>query len=151
MPLDSLRNAFATLEQSLNYLNSDMARDPGLRRQFRSAAVQAFEYTHELAFKMLKRQLEQMAADESAIDMMPYIDIIRFGAEAGLVRDVARFRNYRRKRNIISHTFEERISEIIFILDDFLKDVRHLLTELEVRQRQTTQCTISSSGRTITS
>lgn len=134
MTFDSLRNAFATLEESLTYLNSDMAKDPGLRRQFRSAAIQAFEYTHELAFKMLKRHLEQMAADESEIDMMAYMDIIRSAAEAGLIRDVARFRNYRDKRNITSHTFEEKLSGIFSCLDDFVEDVRFLIAELEARQ-----------------
>lgn len=65
MTLDllSLRSAYTALNKSLGFLYSAMAKDPDLREQFRAAAIQAFAFTHKLAFKMLKRQLEQMAAD----------------------------------------------------------------------------------------
>ena len=58
-------------------MNSELAENSDLREQFRAAAVQAFEFTHELAFKMLKRQLEQMMADPTAVDQMAYMDIVR--------------------------------------------------------------------------
>ena len=65
---------------------------------------------------------------------MAYMDVIRFGAEAGLVRDVARFRDYREKRDITSHTYDVRQAEkIVAVLGDFREDVRHLLTALEKR------------------
>ncbi len=107
LDLTSLRSALAALEKSLGFLNSELAENADLREQFRAAAVQAFEFTHELAFKMLKRQLEQMAADPAAIDKMAYMDVVRSGAEAGLIADVARFRDYREKRNITSHTYDQ--------------------------------------------
>jgi len=66
--VSSLRNALTALEKSLKFLASDMAKEPDLREQFRAAAIQAFKFTHELAYKMLKRQLEQMSADPAAID-----------------------------------------------------------------------------------
>ena len=45
MPLDltSLRDALSALNTSLSYLGSDLAKDAGLRDQFRAAAIQAFE------------------------------------------------------------------------------------------------------------
>jgi nucleotidyltransferase substrate binding protein (TIGR01987 family) len=104
LDLSALRNALAALEKSLGFLASDLAKNPDLREQFRSAAIQAFEFTHEIAFKLLKRRLETMSADPSAVDKMAYMDIIRTGAEAGLIANVARFRDYREKRNITSHT-----------------------------------------------
>lgn len=132
LDLTSLGEALAALERSLGFLASEQARDPGLREQFRNSAIQCFEFTHELAFKMLKRRLEEMAADPSSVDAMAYMDIVRSGAEAGLVRDVARFRDYREKRNITSHTYDARQAEkIVAILADFREDVRHLLVELE--------------------
>lgn len=136
LDVSSLRNALTALEKSLNFLASDMASNPDLREQFRAAAIQAFEFTHELAFKMLKRQLEQMAADPSAIDTMGYMDIVRTGAEAGLVLDIARYRDYREKRNITSHTYDHaKAEQIVSVLKDFRDDVRHLLDELERRNR----------------
>lgn len=136
LDLSSLRNALTALEKSLKFLASDMAKDPDLREQFRAAAIQAFEFTHELAFKMLKRQLKQMSADPAAIDTMGYMDVIRTGAEAGLITDIARYRDYREKRNITSQTYDQaKAEQIVSVLKDFQDDVRHLLVELERRNR----------------
>lgn len=136
LDVSSLRNALTALEKSLKFLASDMAKDPDLHEQFRAAAIQAFEFTHELAFKMLKRQLEQMSADPASIDTLGYMDVIRSGAEAGLIRDIARYRDYREKRNITSHTYDQaKAEQIVSVLKDFRDDVRHLLAELERRNR----------------
>ena len=136
LDLTSLRSALAALEKSLGFLNSDLAENADLREQFRAAAVQAFEFTHELAFKMLKRQLEQMTADPAAVDKMAYMDLVRSGAEAGLIADVARFRDYREKRNITSHTYDQgKAEQIVNVLNDFRDDIRFLLAELERRNR----------------
>lgn len=137
LDLTSLHSALAALEKSIGFLNSELAKDVDLREQFRAAAVQAFEFTHELAFKMLKRQLEQMTADPTAIDRMAYMDVVRSGAEAGLIADVARFRDYREKRNITSHTYDQsKAEQIESVLNDFRDDVRFLLTGLEQRNRE---------------
>jgi len=136
LDLTSLRSALAALEKSLGFLNSELAENADLREQFRAAAIQAFEFTHELAFKMLKRQLEQMAADPAEIDKMAYMDLVRSGAEAGLIADVARFRDYREKRNITSHTYDQaKAEQIVAVLKDFRDDIRFLLAELERRNR----------------
>lgn len=136
LDVSSLRNALTALEKSLRFLESDAARDPDLREQFRAASIQAFEFTYELAFKMLKRQLEQMAAAPAAIDAMGYMEIIRSGAEAGLITDIARYRDYREKRNITSHTYDQvKAEQIVSVLKDFRDDVRYLLAELERRNR----------------
>lgn len=137
LDLTSLRDALAALEKSLQFLNSELAKNADLREQFRNSAIQCFEFTHELAFRMLKRQLERMSADPAGVDTMSYMDIVRSGAEAGLVADVARFRDYREKRNITSHTYNVAQAEkIAAVLEDFRKDVRHLLVELEKRNRE---------------
>ena len=137
LDLTSLRDALASLEKSLHFLSSELAKDVDLREQFRNSAIQCFEFTHELAFKMIKRQLERMAADPASVDTMAYMDVVRSGAEAGLVADVARFRDYREKRNITSHTYDAAQAEkIVAVLDDFRKDVRYLLGELEKRNHE---------------
>jgi len=137
LDLTSLRDALAALEKSLHFLSSELAKDVDLREQFRNSAIQCFEFTHELAFKMIKRQLERMAADPASVDTMAYMDVVRSGAEAGLVADVARFRDYREKRNITSHTYDAAQAEkIVAVLDDFRKDVRYLLGELEKRNHE---------------
>lgn len=52
-----LASAVDQLQRSFDYLHSELAStDPGLREQFRSATIQAFEFTYELAVKMVQRQ-----------------------------------------------------------------------------------------------
>jgi len=135
LDLTSFRDAVSALERSLNFLASGSAKnDPMLLEQFRNSAIQCFEFTHELAFKMMKRQLEQMTADPAAVDKMAYMDIVRSAAEAGLVDDVARFKDYRDKRNITSHTYNRAKAEmIVAVLPAFRDDMRSLLAELEKR------------------
>src|SRR5882757_5564859 len=103
LDLSALRDAVAALEKSLGYLYSELAKDPDLREQFRAACIQAFEFTYEVGYKMLKRQLEQIASNPAEIDQMTFMQVIRSGAEAGLIADIARFKDYRDKRNITSH------------------------------------------------
>jgi nucleotidyltransferase substrate binding protein (TIGR01987 family) len=136
VPLDltPLRKACTALEESLQYLRSDLARDPGLRRQFRAAAIQAFEFTYDIAYKMLTRQLEQISENPSEIDRLTYMQLIRAAAEAGLVTNVQGFQIYRDRRNITSHAYDERkADQVLAILADFATDARALLAELERR------------------
>lgn len=135
LDLTSFRDAVAALERSLTFLASESSkRDPLLREQFRNSSIQCFEFTHELAFKMMKRQLEQMIADPAAVDTMAYMDLVRSASEAGLVDDVGRFKDYWDKRNITSHTYNRAKAELIeAILPAFLGDMRSLLARLEKR------------------
>jgi hypothetical protein len=78
-----------------------------------------------------------MTADPSAIDKMAYMDVIRSGAEAGLIADVARFRDYREKRNLTSHTYNQsKAEQIEAVLNHFRDDVRFLLMSLEPLNRE---------------
>ncbi len=138
MPLDlsSLRDALAALNTSLRYLESDLAADPGLRDQFRAAAIQAFEFTYELAFKFMKRQLEQIVPVPAAVDEMTFMQVVRASAEAGLVADVSRFHDYREARNITSHSYDRHKAERIAAeLPRFAQDVEALLEQLQARNR----------------
>ena len=134
LDLTALHDALAALGRSLAYLDSDLARDPGLREQFRAASIQAFEVTYEVAFKMLKRQLEAMSGSAREVEQWTFMQILRAGSEAGLVADTGRFQDYRSKRNITSHTYDSgRAEEVVSVLGDFASDIRYMLRELERR------------------
>ncbi len=136
LDLSSLRDALAALHASLRYLESDLAADPGLKDQFRAASIQAFEFTYELAFKFMKRQLEQIAPVPSAVDEMTFMQVVRAAAEAGLVTDVSRFHAYREARNMTSHSYDrEKAQRIVAELPRFATDVAHVLAQLEARNR----------------
>lgn len=137
MKLDtsSFENAIKQLEASLEYLGSDLAmKDQGLRKQFRAAAIQAFEFTFELCVRMLRRQLKRVAANPAEVNTMDFMDMVRTAAEAGLVSDPGRFWDYRSRRNMTSHTYDEsKAEEIASILDAFLRDVKFILGEMKRR------------------
>lgn len=127
--------AIAQLQKSLNFYNSQLAKDnQDLKEQFRAAVIQAFEYTYELAYKMIRRQLAQIVPNPSELKEINFIDLMRNAQEAGLIRKAPDFQQYREKRNLTSHTYDvDKATEIISIIVPFLDDMRYLLRELEKR------------------
>jgi len=98
------------------------------------AVIQAFEYTYELAYKKIRRQLEQIVANPSELKEINFMDLMRSAKEAGLISEVPNFRVYREKRNITSHTYDEdKAVEIVSVVDSFLQDMHFLLNELKKR------------------
>ena len=86
LDISSLGQAIAQLEQSLEYYYSDIVqRDSGFILQLRAAAIQAFKFTYELSWKMLKRYLEMAEPTPGMIDEMSFPDLIRTACEQGLL------------------------------------------------------------------
>ena len=135
----ALERAVAQLETSYSFLHSPLSDErPDLREQFRSATIQAFEYTYELAYKMIHRQLARIVATPAELPELAFMDLMRTAAEAGLLRAAPPFKVYREMRNLTSHTYNaDRAEEVVAVVDDFLHDVRFLLEELRERNRET--------------
>ena len=130
-----LASAVGQLERSLGYLHSELAReDPGLREQFRAAAIQAFEFSYELAVKMIRRQLAAVVANPEDVHRIDFADLMRDAAGAGIIRDARSYVRYREMRNRTAHTYNvERAEEAVSRMPAFLEDVQLLLAELEKR------------------
>ena len=135
----SLEGAVAQLQRSFDYLHSDLARrDAGLREQFRAAAIQAFEFSYELAIRMIRRQLALIVANPGALREIDFADLMCDAADAGIVRDAPAYMRYREMRNTASHAYDaSRAEEVVAEMDEFLHDMRHLLAKLEERNRET--------------
>ncbi len=73
----------------------------------RDAVIQRFEYSYELAWKMLRRQLEVDSENPEQIDQMSYRELLRDAAEKGLLEEVDQWIEFRQQRNISSHTYNE--------------------------------------------
>jgi nucleotidyltransferase substrate binding protein (TIGR01987 family) len=130
--LDPLSKAIEQLAASLEYGASELAAgDPSLARQFRAAAIQAFEYTFELSRKMLQRRLKEILSD-AEVDRLSYRDLIRTGAAKGLIDDPVPWFAFREMRNITSHSYDEvKAEQIAAVLPAFLDKARSLLRELQ--------------------
>ena len=133
LDLTSLENAVAQLEEALEFHDSELAvQRPRLRLQLRAAAIQAFEFTYELGFAMLKRHLEQVMANPAAVDEMPFKAVIREALGRGLVAaEVEAWERFRKFRGTTSHTYDAGKAQAIFeAIPGFLDEARYLLKRL---------------------
>ena len=109
LDLTSLQKAIAQMEEALAYCNSDLAKnDPRLALHLRAAAIQAFEFTYELSFKILKRYLEATETNPAAVDDMTFNELVRRGFELGLLQaEMAEWKEFRKDRGTTSHAYDE--------------------------------------------
>lgn len=127
---------FSPLEKAVNSLHRALARAttaPG-DEELRDACIQRFEYTFELCWKMLKRQLEQELPNASEVDGYSYRQMFRVGGERGLIIDAEPWFDYRELRNITSHTYdEEKAARVFAALPQFALHAGELLCALKQR------------------
>ncbi|MCY4583997.1 MAG: HI0074 family nucleotidyltransferase substrate-binding subunit [Chloroflexi bacterium] len=136
LDLTPLENAVAQLEEALDIYNSDLASDhPHLKRHLRAAVIQAFEFTYELSFRMLRRYLELVSANPAEIDQLVFNDVIREAYSQALLRSELReWLEFRRNRGTTSHAYnEEKAQEVFESVPEFLREARYLLDRLHER------------------
>lgn len=99
----------------------------------RDAVIQRFEYSYELAWKMLRRFL---VADVGAETLAPLSrkDLFRMAADKRLIADPIAWFAYHHARNSTSHTYDEVVAnEVYEVSQKFLLDAQTLLQELTSR------------------
>lgn len=128
---------FSSLKKAVNSLGRAVVRaqkEPS-DEELRDAVIQRFEYTYELAWKMMKRQLEQESPNPSEIDQLSFRDMLRGAAEKGIVSDVEEWIVYRDQRNITSHAYDEDEARSVYNTAlEFFKVAEILLSKLEQRK-----------------
>lgn len=97
----------------------------------RDAVIQRFEYTYSLSIKMLTRFLQSQATELP--DTLTFNETIRKANQMGLLlSDLEKWTEYRQKRNLTSHTYEETIANsVVSVVKDFQKDAKYLLEKLK--------------------
>lgn len=134
LELTSLEKAISQLKGSLDMYNSELVKSmPDTKKYFRSATIQAFEYTYELAFKMIKRRIVMSLENPKEVDDMTFNDIIRTAYGKNIVKsDVYAWCEYRKKRGITSHTYDEDKAQKVFeSAVNFLDEARYILCRLQ--------------------
>jgi len=122
--LTPLKKAVASLKLALAQPKDEFVRD---------AVIQRFEYTYELAWKMLKRYLDE-SEGAAAVDPLSRKDLFRLGGERGIVGNVEAWLVYHRARNETSHVYDESKAEQVYdVARQFAVDAENLLAELERR------------------
>lgn len=119
--------------------------DEGLRRylaetgdvQIRDGLIKRFEFTYDLSHKSLRRVIEAASPNPEEIDQMSFPTLIRTAFEQALIAgDWNDWQEYRKMRNITSHTYDEAMArEVTAAIPRFLAEAIELLTRLEKRSR----------------
>lgn len=132
LDFSSFESAIKQLDKSLKYAHSPVAADPDLFEQLRNSVIQCFEFTYELSHKMLRRYLEETAANPEDVDVSTFQNLIRSGNEAGLLRsDWLKWKEYRQARTDSSHTYDRGKAEAVYsIAADFLEEAKYLYSKL---------------------
>jgi nucleotidyltransferase substrate binding protein (TIGR01987 family) len=123
--LEPLEKAITQLQAGFDKMRFDPADD--LRRD---GVIQRFEYTMDLAWKILQRFLkEHFQSDPNKIKSKN--DIFRESARLGLVKDAEAWIGHYAARNDTSHDYnQEKADEVFERVKLFLPDVHNLLETL---------------------
>lgn len=136
MPLDlkSLEKAIATLERSLNvYHRAEIQGKEEYLETLQAGVIQAFEYSYELSWKMIRRWVE-MNDSPLRVDGVPRIELFRVGAENRLLTDIEVWMGFHRARNETSHIYDQVVADRVFLkAKEFLPYAKTLLEQLKER------------------
>jgi nucleotidyltransferase substrate binding protein (TIGR01987 family) len=107
-PIDTtpLERAIAMLREAIE-LWRDAPTSSRLKPHLRSAVVQSFEFSYELAIRSLRRALIERAEAADLVADLSFNDLLRRAADAGLLDEPIRWREWREMRNATSHAYDE--------------------------------------------
>jgi nucleotidyltransferase substrate binding protein (TIGR01987 family) len=119
--LTPFERALSSLEEILELPKDTVVRD---------ATIKRFEYTYELAWKMIRRHLKWTG--EANADGLNRKDLFREAERIGLISNAEAWFDYTSARNETSHTYDEmKADEVYEEIKVFATDARKLLNELK--------------------
>lgn len=134
LDLTPFENAVSQLAEAIELNDSDIVREhPRLKNHMRAAAIQAFEFTYELSFNMIKRHLRNISANPAAVGGMSFRHIHGLAYRHGIVScEYADWDQFRSDRGATSHLYDEEKAEEVFqSASMFLDEARHVLVQLK--------------------
>lgn len=125
--LTSFEKALASLFEVIKIYNCDKTD-----LITRDSMIQRFEYTYSISLKMIKRYFVNGAFVLENIEGMTFNEMIRQANKMGLLRsNLEKWDNFRQKRNLTSHTYDEKIAQdVVEIIEDFALEAKYLLEKL---------------------
>jgi nucleotidyltransferase substrate binding protein (TIGR01987 family) len=136
LDLTSLYKSINSLEKAINvYERESLVNDNDLDliQTLRAGVIQNFEFTYELCWKFMKRWLDENIGSTIA-DGVTRRELFRLSAESKLIKDVDKWMEFHRSRNLTSHTYdEETADEVLVYAINFLSYAKKFLQNLEAR------------------
>lgn len=133
LDISPLEDAIDQLRKAIDFSTSDLAKsDAELFEQFRNSTVQCYEFTFELSWKFIKRKIELEHPSPDQVDRWGYKELIREAAVRGLIRSPDLWFDFRRYRNLSSHTYDRsKANQVYSSASDLLDASTFLLTQLK--------------------
>jgi nucleotidyltransferase substrate binding protein (TIGR01987 family) len=110
--LSPLRKALALLSEALVFWG-EQPEGAALKPHLRSSVIQSFEFSYELSMRLLRRVLIERAESADRITDLSFNDVLRVAADAGLMPDAERWREWREMRNATSHAYDEAKAQAV--------------------------------------
>lgn len=97
----------------------------------RDAAIKRFEFTFELAWKVIKAMNE-----DKGLSAANPKDNIRLAADNGLIDDVSLWFSFLEARNLAAHVYRQELAEKVYALakDKFLSEVEKILAKAKAEK-----------------
>lgn len=134
--LDSLRDSVAapTAVQCKSEDAAFMAaQEEVVRDAIRAGTIQHFEFTYELAWKFIRRQLEAELG-RAAVDGIARRELFRLAAAQRLIEDVEVWFRFHQAHNETSQTYNRAVAARVYGASlGFARDAARLLAVLEAR------------------
>jgi len=132
LDLTSLKKAYLSLLEVIQIYNQDKSN-----LITRDSMIQRFEYNYSLSLKMIKRYFKNSAFVFDNLEAMSFNEMIRNANKMGLLlSNLEKWDIYRQKRNLTSHTYDEKTAnEVVSIIEDFSKEVGYLINKLEEKTK----------------
>ncbi|ABR74197.1 hypothetical protein CBG46_01125 [Actinobacillus succinogenes] len=135
LDFSSLENVFISLEQTIEKLDNYewfSQQDLIIQDTLIAGAIQKFEFVYELAIKMMKRHIKFTASNDQDIDNADFREILRTAAQIGLIENIEDWFDYRKMRNITSHTYDQsKARQVYQQIADFLLSCQYLILQLQ--------------------
>ena len=106
---NNYRKALAKLNQAVELLSEQIEREEAVDELLQEGLIQRFEYTHELAWKVMKDYAEY----QGYTDIRGSRDAIRKSLEMNLIDD-KRWMNTIEDRNLTVHNYDNEIASEIY-------------------------------------
>jgi len=136
LDLTSIKKAYDSFARSLRVVKKRLNDDTIDRDELevlKAGVIQNFEFTYKLCWKFMKRWLD-LNISEDFTSGLTRKQLFRHAIENKLIEGFESWIRYHELRNLTSHTYDQETAEEIFsATDQFLVDVKKLISALEER------------------
>ena len=112
--ITALEKANVSLKEAIDVYNTEHATArPALVNSLKAAVIQNFEFTFELAWKMMDRWLNENKTPGITLGLSKRA-LYTLAAESGIVSEIGVWQTFQDARNKTSHTYDEAVAMGVF-------------------------------------